>query len=77
MYYIEYHTPGSSTRCKSGDDLKSMLNQIMIDGCRIDSGDINKAIIWSETAEDGKKHYIGCVCTIRKGKLRMTEYTSF
>ena len=77
LYNIEYCTPGSLTRCNSGNDLRSMLNRIMAEGCRITPGDINGALLWSETAQDGKKHFIGCVCTIIKGTPRMTEYTSF
>ena len=77
MYYIEYCTPNSLNRIKTGEDLEYMLHLIKAEGCKITLGCIGKAIAWSKTAQEGKKHYIGCICTIRKGKEQMTEYASY
>ena len=76
-YHIEYHTPGSLTRGKEGEDLTALLMAIKKEGCRISLMDCNAASIWSETAESGDRYHLGCVCTITKGEREMTEYTSF
>ena len=76
-YFIEYRTPGSLTKGKGGKELIDLLVEIRNEGCRIGVADIHKAVMWSKTAQSGKKYYIGCVCTIRKGEAEMTEYTSF
>ena len=77
MYTIEYTIGKSGTMMKRGKDLVSMLLDIQRMGCRISPQGISEAVAWSESAKDGAKHYIGCVCTIRKGQLRMTDYTSY
>lgn len=76
-FHVEYHTPTSLTRCKNGNDLEKLLLSIQAEGCRISRDGINEAITWSKEAKNGQKHCIGCACTIRKGELMMTEYTSF
>ena len=76
-FYIEYRTPKSLIKGKRGSDLAKLLREIQADGCRISTADINGAVAWGATAKSGSKHYVGCVCTIRKGEAEMTEYTSF
>lgn len=77
MYTIEYIIGKSGTMMKRGTDLTKMLLDIQRMGCRISAQGISCAMAWSESAADGEKYYIGCVCTIRKGQLKMTEYTSY
>lgn len=76
-YTIEYHTPNSLSRIKVGNDLRELLTAIRADGCRITDDGACRALNWAETAAEGAKHYIGTAATIRKGALKMTEYTSF
>lgn len=76
-YTIEYHTPNSLTRIKTGNDLRELLTDIRADGCRITDCGAHRALTWAETAAEGAKHYVGAVATIRKGALKMTGYTSF
>ena len=77
MYTIEYIIGKSGTMMKRGDDLTKMLLDIMRMGCLISPQGISEALDWSESAVDGERHFIGCVCTIRKGQPRMTGYTSY
>jgi hypothetical protein len=76
-FTIDYRTPNSLNRIKRGDDLAALLASVKLEGCRISIASISAAVEWSKTARSGKKYYIGCACTIRKGEAEMTEYTSF
>lgn len=76
-FTVDYHTPSSLTKCKIGEELIDLLVEIRNEGCRISIEGIHKAVMWSKTAQNGEKYYIGCACTIRKGEAKMTEYTSF
>ena len=77
MYTIEYRIGDSGIMMKRGMNLCKMLHDIMTMGCRISPVGIEGALRWSKTATNGKRTYIGCVCTITKGNREMTEYTSF
>ena len=76
MFTIEYTIGNSGIMMKRGTDLQKMLLDIMRMGCRISPVGISEAVAWGETAKDGERHFIGCICTIRKGEPKMTNYTS-
>lgn len=76
MFTIEYTIGNSGTMMKRGTDLTKMLLDIQRMGCSITPSGISEAVAWGESAAEGSRHFIGCVCTIRKGEPKMTNYTS-
>ena len=77
-YTAEYLVAGSSgRRIKANDDLRELLAAVRREGCRITDADVHEAMLWAETAVEGKRHITARGCDIRRGAATMTEYTSF
>ena len=74
QFTAEYRRYGhTGTRICVADDIGSLIEALYLKGYEFEIGEIQKILEWCRT--DNKKYY-GMRLTIRRGELKMTEYTS-
>jgi hypothetical protein len=75
-YTAEFHARNDyGTQIATADTLQELFSQLEIRGCKPNPHYVEEVSEWEKIAEDGDKYY-GDTFTLRKGKSRMTEYTS-